>query len=139
MKKRRLIKPGLRQPKQDNRALMHELPLTKNILDTALKYARQTNSQKVVTIVLRLGALRDIKKEWIQHYFNYISKGTIAEGAEILVLADPVICHCRDCAKDFEINREDYTGEDIFCPTCSTRNYTLISGTKFQIEGIEVL
>lgn len=118
---------------------MHELPLTKNILDTALKYARHTNSQKVVTIVLRLGALRDIKKEWIQHYFNYISKGTIAEDAEILIIPDPIVCHCRDCTKDFEIDRETCAGGDILCPNCSTQNYTLISGTKFQIEGIEVL
>jgi len=118
---------------------MHELPLTKNILDTALRYAKQTNSQKVLTIVLCLGALRDIKKEWIQHYFNYISKGTIAEDAEILIIPDPIACHCHDCGKDFEINRDDYAGEDILCPFCSTRNYTLISGTKFQIEGIEVI
>jgi len=118
---------------------MHELPLTQNILDTALKYARQTNARKVVTIVLRLGALRDIKKEWIQHYFNYISRGTIVEDAEILVIPDPIVCHCRDCDKDFEMNREDYSGEEILCPNCSTRNYTLISGTKFQIEGIEVI
>jgi len=118
---------------------MHELPLTKNILDTALKYARQTNAQKVVTIVLRLGALRDIKKEWIQHYFNYISRGTIAEDAEILVLADPIVCHCRDCGKDFKIERDDYACEEILCPSCSKQNYTLISGTAFQIEGIEVL
>jgi hydrogenase nickel incorporation protein HypA/HybF len=118
---------------------MHELPLTKNILDTALRYARKTNSQKVVTIVLRLGALRDIKKEWIQHYFNYLSKGTIAEHAEILIIPDPIICHCRDCDKDFEIDRDHYAGEDILCPNCSTPNYTLISGTKFQIEGIEVI
>ena len=118
---------------------MHELPLTKNILDTALRYAQKTNSQKVAAIVLRLGALRDIKKEWIQHYFNYISKGTIAEGAEILIIPDPIVCHCQDCNKDFEIDRDDYAGEDILCPNCSTPNYTLISGTKFQIEGIEVI
>ena len=118
---------------------MHELPLTKSILEMAVKYARRTDSRKVVTIVLRLGALRDIKKEWIQHYFNYISKGTIAEDAEILIIPDPIVCRCRNCNKDFKINRDDYAGEEILCPNCSTRNYTLVSGTKFQIEGIEVI
>jgi hydrogenase nickel incorporation protein HypA/HybF len=118
---------------------MHELPLTKSILEMAVKYAQRTDSRKVVTIVLRLGALRDIKKEWIQHYFNYISKGTIAEDAEILVIPDPIVCHCNDCGKDFEINRDGYACESILCPNCSTRNYTLVSGTKFQIEGIEVI
>jgi hydrogenase nickel incorporation protein HypA/HybF len=86
-----------------------------------------------------LGALRDIKKEWIQHYFNYISKGTAAEGAEILIIPDPIVCRCGECGKDFEIDREGLACEDILCPNCTTQNYTLISGTKFQIEGIEVI
>lgn len=118
---------------------MHELGLTQNILDTALKYASRTHSPKVVTIVLRLGALRDIKKEWIAHYFRYISKGTPAENAEILVIADPIVCRCADCDRDFEIDRDQYAGEDILCPSCSGQNYTLISGMQFRIEGIEVL
>jgi hydrogenase nickel incorporation protein HypA/HybF len=118
---------------------MHELSLTKKILDTALRYAQKTDSQKVVTIVLRLGALRDVKKEWIQHYFNYISKGTAAENAEILIIPDPIVCRCRDCESDFEIDRNDYAGEEILCPNCATNNFTLISGATFQIEGIEVI
>jgi hydrogenase nickel incorporation protein HypA/HybF len=118
---------------------MHELTLTKNILDMALRYAQKTDSQRVVTIVLRLGVLRDIKKEWIQHYFNYISKGTIAENAEILVMDDPIVCSCRDCAKEFEVEKESLANEEILCPNCSQQNYTLISGTKFLIEGIEVI
>ena len=118
---------------------MHELPLTKNILNTALAYADKTHSCKVVTIVLRLGALRDIQKDWIQHYFRYISRGTPAEEAEILILTDPIVCRCDDCGKEFEIDRDRYAGEDICCPGCFTRNYRLISGTRFSIEGIEVL
>lgn len=118
---------------------MHELGLTHNILNTALKYAQRTDSRKVVTIVLRLGALRDIKKEWITRYFQHISRGTPAEGAEILVLTDPIVCRCYNCERDFEIDRDQYAGEDVLCPCCSKQNYTLVSGTKFQIEGIEVI
>jgi len=118
---------------------VHELSLTQNILNTALKYARKTNSQKVVTVVLRLGALRDIQKEWIAHYFAYISKGTAAENAEILILVDPIVCRCNDCGKEFEIDRETYTGEAIRCPQCTAANFVLISGTAFRIEGIEVI
>jgi hydrogenase nickel incorporation protein HypA/HybF len=118
---------------------MHELSLTKSILNTAVRYAEKTDSQKVVTIVLRLGMLRDIKKEWIQHYFNYISKGTIAEDAEILVIVNPIVCRCPDCGKEFEIDKDRLAVEEILCPSCSAKDYTLISGTEFLIEGIEVI
>jgi hydrogenase nickel incorporation protein HypA/HybF len=118
---------------------MHELSLTTNILSTAVRYAELTNSQKVITIVLRLGILRDIKKEWIQHYFNYISRGTKAENAEILVIVNPVRCRCRDCGTEFEVVGASLAGSEILCPNCSTQNYTLISGTEFLIDGMEVI
>jgi len=118
---------------------MHELSLTQNILHTAIRYAEKTDSRKVVTIVLRLGVLRDIKKEWIQRYFDYISKGTIAEDAEILVLADPLVCRCRDCGTEFEVDMDSLATEEIHCPGCTAPHYSLISGTKFLIEGIEVV
>ena len=118
---------------------MHELSLTKGILDTALRYAEKTDSRKIVTIALRLGILRDIKKEWVQHYFNYLSRGTIAEGAEIMIMLNPIVCVCRDCGKEFEVNGNYLDTEEILCPNCSTQNYTLVSGTEFLIEGIEVI
>jgi len=93
----------------------------------------------VVAIFLRLGALRDIRKEWIQHYFNFVRKGTIAEEAEILVTVNPIVCSCHQCGGEFEIDRDYIRDEEIACPGCSAKNYTLISGTEFRIEGIEVV
>jgi hydrogenase nickel incorporation protein HypA/HybF len=86
-----------------------------------------------------LGALRDIQKEWLEHYFTYLSKGTAAENAEILVIVDPIVCRCNHCGKEFEIERETYTGETVVCPACAQANYAIISGTAFRIEGIEVI
>lgn len=118
---------------------MHELPITKSILDWACLYAEKAQSQKVVTIVLRLGALRDLQKEWLQRYFSYLSKGTVAEHAEILVIVNPIVCECRNCGHAFEVEKERLQDEGILCPNCSGRDYALISGTEFRIEGIEVV
>ncbi len=112
--------------------------MTQDILDTALSYARKTNSQKVLTIVLRLGALRDINRDWLQYYFNFIRKGTLAEEAEILVIVNPIVFNCRVCGTEFEVDRDRLVNEDISCPNCSVKNYEMISGTEFRIEGIEV-
>ena len=117
---------------------MHELALTQDILDTAVRYAQQANSQKVDTIVLRVGALRDVSRDWIQYYFNFIRKGTMAEEAEILVIVNPIVCRCHECNMEFEVDRNRLYDEEIVCPGCAAKNYTLISGTEFRIEGIEV-
>lgn len=117
---------------------MHELSLTRQILNTALRYAQKTNSAKVVTIALRLGALRDIQKEWIQRYFNYLSKGTIAQDAEILVMVSPAVISCLKCGRETEIENLTTIESICVCIHCASQNYKLISGMEFQIEGIGV-
>ncbi len=118
---------------------MHELPITKSILDWACIYAEKAQAQKVVTIVLQLGVLRDLQKEWLQRYFRYISKGTIASEAEILVIEVPLTCRCTDCGETFPVDISRLTDETILCPGCQVRNYEIVTGTEFRIQGIEVI
>lgn len=118
---------------------MHELSMTTAILHSAVSYAERTNSSQIKTIILRLGILRDLKKEWIERYFAYVSKGTIAEEAELVVLVSPVVCSCNECGGKFEISLESLANEEIRCSICAAKNYTFISGMEFLIEGIEVI
>ncbi len=56
---------------------MHELPITRAVLDIALEFAAKESATRVVSIDLRVGELRDLVEEWAQRYFDYVSKGTI--------------------------------------------------------------
>ena len=118
---------------------MHELPITKNILDLVCLYAHRAKAQKVVTIVLELGVLRDLKKEWLERYFRYISRGTIASEADILVTEVPLTCKCLTCQKIFSVDLDRLTNESILCPDCQARQYEIITGMEFKIQGIEVV
>ena len=66
---------------------MHELPVTESILKIVLKHARVSGVRKVRTIRLIVGKLSDLEDEWIQRYFDYLSKGTVAEGARLGVIS----------------------------------------------------
>ena len=57
---------------------MHELSITESILKIVLKHAQKSGIQKVMTIHLRIGKLSDLEDEWIQRYFDYLSKESIA-------------------------------------------------------------
>jgi hydrogenase nickel incorporation protein HypA/HybF len=59
---------------------MHELPITESILKIVLKHAEMNSARKVITVHLQVGKLSDLEDDWIQRYFDYLSKGTIAEG-----------------------------------------------------------
>ena len=117
---------------------MHELSLTKNILQMAERYAQANNATKVNTIFLRIGVLRDLEPGWVQRYFRYISKGTIAQDAEILIMVEPVICKCNCCNNQFELDLKRVLNNEVLCPQCSTHDYDLVSGTEFIIQGIEI-
>ena len=59
---------------------IHELPVTESILRVLLRHAEEARAGKVVSVSLRIWELSDIIEEWLQRNFDYLSKGTLAEG-----------------------------------------------------------
>jgi hydrogenase nickel incorporation protein HypA/HybF len=60
---------------------MHELAVTESILNVVLKNAEASQAKKVIAVGLRIGDMTELQDEWIQRYFDHLSKGTLAEGA----------------------------------------------------------
>jgi len=116
---------------------MHELPITKRILDIALEHARGHKVARIVRIHLKIGALSDLENEWIQRYFDYLSRGTVAENARLAITRSPIVMRCRGCARSFEVAREELG--QVRCPGCSASRLELVSGREYLVENMEVL
>ena len=116
---------------------MHELQITERILAIALKHASGQNLSKIVRIHLTIGELSDLKNEWIQHYFDYLSRGTLAEHAELAIRRAPIVVRCRSCICSFEITRNELGHPR--CPACAESRVELISGREYLVESMEVL
>ena len=116
---------------------MHELPVTESILKIVLQHAPADSVSRVVRIFLEVGELSDLEDEWIQHYFDYLSKGTIAEQAELVIHRVPITFQCTACANTFEIKRDAL--QDLRCPECGNRECTLVSGKGYYIKNMEVI
>jgi hydrogenase nickel incorporation protein HypA/HybF len=115
---------------------MHELAVTKSILKLVLEQAAQNNGKEILKIHLLIGEMRNLEEDWIQRYFDYISKGTPAEKAVIKVKKVPVIFLCKDCNRQFTANlKED---KKLLCPHCSSFEYDLVSGRELIIEKMEL-
>ncbi|MGM0652567.1 MAG: hydrogenase maturation nickel metallochaperone HypA [Bacillota bacterium] len=115
---------------------IHELAMTESLLTIVLKHAEENNAEKVVSVQLQVGELRDIVEEWMQHYFDYLSKGTIAEGAKIMIRTIPVSLRCEKCAHLFSA---DIRNNDPLCPLCSCKRCEVTGGNEFLIESIGVI
>lgn len=115
---------------------MHELSVTESILNIVVRHAAKNQVGKVLGIHLRIGEMTDLADEWIQHYFDYLSKGTIAEGAILKIERSPVVFQCEECKTMFHVSLKD-SGK-IVCSQCGGPKVTLVSGREFYIQHIEV-
>ena len=116
---------------------MHELPVTENILKVVLRHAEEAKAEKIVSVSLRIGELSDIIEEWLQRYFDYLSKDTPAEGAALRIERVPVIFRCEGCGNSFPVKVREV--RDIVCPSCGGGKATFVSGREFFIKNIEVI
>jgi hydrogenase nickel incorporation protein HypA/HybF len=116
---------------------MHELPVTQSILDTVLDYARQNSVEKILRIRLTVGGLNDFRGEWIQRYFDYLSRETPAEGAQIVVQRVEPAFHCCRCDRTFDVDLERV--DRVRCPLCGGEEVHLERGQEFFITDMEVV
>lgn len=116
---------------------MHELSVTKDILNIVLKYADMNDVNGVKKITLEIGELSDMVEEWLQRYFDMVSKGTVAEGAVLAVSRVPVGIRCESCTAEFPV---DLRSEEMLkCPECGSDNLWVISGAEYTVKSMEVI
>ena len=115
---------------------MHELPITQSILSVVLRHAEGQHVKRIVRIRLRVGELSDLADEWIQHYFGYLSRGTLAEDATLAIIRTPIVLRCAACSGSFEVAKAQL-GE-AQCPACGGERFELVSGRGYVIENMEV-
>jgi hydrogenase nickel incorporation protein HypA/HybF len=115
---------------------MHELPITESILKIVLKHAEMNNVHKVMAIHLQVGKLSDLEDDWIQRYFDYLSKGTVAEGAKLKIERMPMIVQCHACSTSYETEKASMG--DLVCPACGGKDGTLLSGREYTVKEMEV-
>ena len=116
---------------------MHELPIIERILATVLKHAEGNKVNKIVAVHLQVGRLSDLEDEWMQRYFDYLTKDTLAEGAKLKIERTPVQMKCNNCSKVYEIDMDKM--DVTVCPDCGEKKGTLVSGREYFIKSMEVM
>jgi hydrogenase nickel incorporation protein HypA/HybF len=90
-----------------------------------------------LSVNLEVGALTDLQDEWVQRYFDHLSRGTIAEGAQVRIDKVPGVLRCNHCGRSFEV--DSILGDRLACPDCDGSEVTVVSGRAYRVKNIEVL
>ncbi|HEY44605.1 MAG TPA: hydrogenase maturation nickel metallochaperone HypA [Anaerolineae bacterium] len=110
---------------------MHELPITQNILQIALRHAG--DARRILQINLVIGDLSAVIGESVQFYWDIISKETIAKGATLHFERIRACFQCKDCGHEYQPD-----GRKFECPQCGSDQVNLVAGQEFRLESIEV-
>ena len=111
---------------------MHELVITENILDIALRYADREEAAKITDLFLVVGDLSSVVDDSVAFYWDIVAKGSIAEGAALHFKRVPAEFSCLDCGYRFN------PSENIVCDLCDSNRIKILSGQEFFLESIEI-
>jgi hydrogenase nickel incorporation protein HypA/HybF len=113
---------------------MHELAVTQSILDIAMRYAQQAGAQRILAVNLTLGELTGFMDQSIQFYFDFLSKDTLAQGAQIRFERVAARARCHNC-------HAEYIPPDSrlwTCPACGALGGEIVAGREFSVASIEI-
>ncbi len=115
---------------------MHELPIAKSIYKSVVKKAEECGAVSVVRVCIEAGELREYVEAILQQYWDYIARGSVAEGARIELISIPATVKCGKCGNVYELDAERLF--DSCCPACGYDRGELLTGRELRIKGIEI-
>ena len=112
---------------------MHELSVSENILEIAIRHAERAEAKKIVDLFLVIGDLSSIIDDSVQFYWDIITKNTIAEESSLHFRRIKTVLKCKNCKQEYQPN-----DKDLACPSCGSVQINIVSGNEFYLESINV-
>lgn len=109
---------------------MHELSLTQGVVEICESSAE---GRRVTAVVLQIGELSSVVPEAVEFCFEACAKGTLLEGARLIIEQIPAKGKCNDCSAEFSLR--SYFNS---CPSCGGNRITVISGEELRVKEMEV-
>ncbi len=114
---------------------MHELSITQSILEIVNRYAADAGASRVTQIRLVVGGFTGFVPDSVQFYFDLLSRGTLAEGAELVIERRPGQIRCAACGLVYE----PLDGQIWVCPACHALGGEVVTGKELYVDRIEVV
>ena len=88
---------------------------------------------RVKAVVLEIGQLATVEPDSMAFCFDIVTRGSIAEGAQLEMIMVPGNAWCMDCEKNVAI-----ACRDAQCPQCAGYHLQITSGTDMRVKSLSV-
>ena len=112
---------------------MHELSLTEGVLRIVEREAAAQSFSRVLAVRLEIGKLSHVEPEAMRFCFEAVTRGSLAEGAQLEIIRVPGLAWCMACAKQIAINQRYEP-----CPDCGGHQLELLEGEEMRVKELEV-
>ena len=113
---------------------MHEISLLENVREILESHAQSQNFTKVSRVTLEIGKLSCVEPEALRFGFDVVMKGSLADGAELVITEASGIGRCRQCGRQSVI-------ETLYdpCAVCGCPYVDVIQGAEMKIKDLIVI
>ncbi|HUO54449.1 MAG TPA: hydrogenase maturation nickel metallochaperone HypA [Rhodoblastus sp.] len=112
---------------------MHEMSLTESVVEILCEEANRQGFSRVKRVWLEIGALSGVEPEAMEFCFDVVTRGTLAEGAQLEIIRTPGQGWCLDCEKDVALSERFGT-----CPDCGGGRVQMTAGDEMRVKELEV-
>lgn len=121
---------------------MHEMPVTQGLLNMALEAA---DGHRVTDIYLQVGQMAAIVPASVEVFFDHLSRGTLAEGAQLHFEVMPLEMGCQDCGRAVDLGQWSDDRPHVIMAralargcACGSKHLRVSGGVSFSMARIEV-
>ena len=112
---------------------MRELDAAQAMLAKAIQKALESNAKRITGLHLVVGEISTYAADSVESYWNDISRGTIAEGAELFIRPVQAEVQCMNCFTKYHPNEGG-----ILCPNCKSVGAKILTGEEFYVEAVDI-
>jgi hydrogenase nickel incorporation protein HypA/HybF len=123
----------LRSAKHGYDRLVHEVSVALGLLEQVETAARDEGADRVMAVVVKLGALSGIARDALLFSWDVVTAQTICEGSELRIEEVALVVECGRCGQG-----SPRPGSGLICPTCASIAPRIVRGRETEVVAVEV-
>jgi len=112
---------------------LHELGITQNLVEIAANTARANGAARVLSVSVTIGELAGVIPEAVEFAFDVVTRGTLLEGAKLVIQRIPGRGRCAACGTESPIDQYTFS-----CPVCDAPALDRLQGDELKITELEI-